>query len=104
MLRYRKVITNNDNFIKCTEKLRVTLTDREYKDIDILPCLYKAASFTQSQLLILKDTQNTLVTSFVIPYDPNLNSISNVLRQHWSYMEDDKELSQIWPNPPIVTY
>ena len=49
-------------------------------------------------------TDDTRTLPFVIPYNPDLANLSNILKQHWHYIENDPVLSQIWPNQPVMAY
>ena len=51
MLRYRRIITDDKEFLEKAQKLRVALIGRGYKDKDILPHIDRASTYTQSQLL-----------------------------------------------------
>ena len=105
MLRYRRIITNDDQFKIKAQNLRVTLIGRGYKDNDILPCIDMASSHSQAQLLANNKTTTTNHTlPFVIPYHQNLSPLSSILRRHWSYIQDDTICSQIWLTPPVIAY
>ena len=105
MLRYRRIITDDQEFQQKAQNLRVALIGRGYKDKDILPYIDKASAFTQSQLLSnTSSTDDTRTLPFVIPYNPDLANLSNILKQHWHYIENDPVLSQIWPNQPVMAY
>ena len=101
MLRYRRIITDDKEFLEKAQNLRVALIGRGYKDKDILPHTDRASTYTQSQLLNnTPPTNKPRTLSFVIPYNPDLTPLPHILKQHWQYIENDPVLSQIWPNQP----
>ena len=105
MLRYRRIITDDKEFLEKARNLRVALIGRGYKDKDILPRIDRASTYTQSQLLNnTPPTNKPRTLSFVIPYNPDLTPLPCILKQHWQYIENDPVLSQIWPNQPVMAY
>ena len=84
MLRYRRIITDNKEFLEKAQNLRVALIGRGYKDKDILPHIDRASTYTQSQLLNnTPPTNKPRTLSFVIPYNPDLTPLPHILKQHW---------------------
>ena len=68
MLRYRRIITDDKEFLEKVQNLiRVAPIGRGYKDKDIL--------------------------SFVIPYNPDLTPLPHILKQNRQYIENDPVLS-----------
>ena len=59
MLRYRRIITEDQIFFKRARRFQVLL-GRGYRDADILLGMERAYSFTQSQLLVPKPTPTLL--------------------------------------------
>ena len=104
ILRYRRIISDGQRFRKRVERLRVSLLARGYRDSHILPAVDWASSWTQSQLLLPKEKNHISVLPFDTPYDPNLHQLTHILRQHWSYINNDQLLSQLFPSPPMVAY
>ena len=51
MLRCRRIITDDKEFLEKAQNLMVALIRRGYKDKDILPHIDRASTYTQSQLL-----------------------------------------------------
>ena len=60
MLRYRRIITEDQIFFKRAHRLQVILLGRGYQDADILLAMGRAYSFTQFQLLVPKPTPTLL--------------------------------------------
>jgi hypothetical protein len=105
MLRYRRIITDDNEFQRKAQNLRVALIGRGYKNKDILPHIDRASTYTQSQLLSSSSsTDHARTIPFVIPYHPELSPLPHILKQHWQYIENDPVLSQIWPNQPVMAY
>ena len=92
-----------ESFHKKAQTLRAVLLGRGHKDRDILSQIKKASEYSQSQLLNTPPPTQTnhRLIPFIIPYNPDLAPLSNILRQHWGYIENDPVLSQIWPQTTI---
>ena len=67
ILRYRRIISDEQRFLLRVERLRVTLLARGYRDSDILPAVERASTWTQSQLLEPKEENNTSILPFITP-------------------------------------
>ena len=62
----------------------------------IQPSIDMASSHSQAQLLASTKPITTNPTlTFIIPYHQNLSPLSSILRQHWSYIQNDPALFQI---------
>ena len=97
MLRYRRIVTDDKEFLEKAQNLRVALIGRGYID--------RAFTYIQSQLLNnTPPTNKPRTLSFVIPYNPDLTPLPHILKQHWQCIENDPVLSQIWPNQPVMAY
>ena len=103
MMRYRRIIAD-DQIFKRAHRLRVILPGSGYRDAGILLAMGRAYSFTQSQILDPKIDTNSPILPFATPFDHNLPLLSSLLRQHWSYIENDQYLSQIFQSPPVVSF
>ena len=106
LLRYRRLITDDREFHKKAQTLRAVLLGRGHKDRDILSQIKKASEYSQSQLLNTPPPTQTnhRLIPFIIPYNPDLAPLSNILRQHWGYIENDPVLSQIWSQQPFISF
>jgi hypothetical protein len=108
MLQYRRIITDDNEFQRRAQNVRVALIGRGYKNKDILPHIDRASTYTCSQCSQLlsssSSTNHTCTIPFVIPYHPELSPLPHILKQHWQYIENHPVLSQIWPNQPVMAY
>ena len=75
-----------------------------YRDFDILPAVDRASCWTQIPTTSTKRKHHISVLPFVAPYDPKLYQLTYILRQQWSYINNDQLLSQLFPSPPMVAY
>ena len=103
-IRYRRLITNDQRFRERVQMLRATLLARGYRDADILQAIAKASSYTQADLLEPKTPEEKSITPFIIPYNFDITHFSTILRQHWSLIKNDPDLSGLFHEPPIVAF
>ena len=104
-LRYRRVITKDDNLIQNLQKLRDQLLQRGYKFSEINSQFNKVLHFSQKQLLINKkqQQQHSNILPFVVPFDKTTQSISSILKRHWHFINNEPRLKELWPATPILS-
>lgn len=103
-LRYRRVITADENLKLNLDKLRSNLIRRGYTIREINTQFDKVSKLSQREILFKppnsKKTENIL--PFVIPYDENKIRINHILKRHWSLITQDEKLNKIWPKKPFL--
>ena len=101
-LRYRKLITNDEELKHRLQTLRIILLTRGYKDKDILTQFRKINSLSQTEALYKQtnrtNTQNNL--PFVIPFHNDLLNITKTLHKHWDIIQSDPQLNTLWKKLP----
>ena len=104
-LRYRRVITKDDNLIQNLQKLRDQLLQRGYKFSEINSQFNKVLHYSQKQLLINKkqQQQHSNILPFVVPFDKTTQSISSILKRHWHFINNEPRLKELWPATPILS-
>ena len=104
-LRYRRVITKDDNLIQNLQKLRDQLLQRGYKFSEINSQFNKVLHYSQKQLLINKkqQQQHSNILPFVVPFDKITQSISSILKRHWHFINNEPRLKEPWPATPILS-
>ena len=104
-LRYRRVITKDDNLIQNLQKLRYQLLQRGYKFSEINSQFNKVLHYSQKQLLINKkqQQQHSNILPFVVPFDKTTQSISSILKRHWHFINNEPRLKELWPATPILS-
>ena len=98
-LRHRRIITDNDKLQQRLNHLLTVLIHRGYKHDTIINNFNKALQYTQPELLNKNkkpETNNRPKT--------NTKYIAQILRKHWSIMENDPTLRILWQEPPIVAH
>ena len=105
-LRYRRIITDNDELRSHLSRLHKILLARGYSHSTITSAINKATSKTQSQLLVHKTQPSAtgVHIPFVIPYNTDLPPLSHILRKHWHIIENHPILSQLFPRQPFLSY
>ena len=105
-LRYRRIITNDDELRLHLLRLHKILLARGYSHSTITTAINKATSKTQSQLLQHKPPPATtgVHIPFVTPYNTYLPPLSRILQEHWYIIKKDTTLSQLFPRQPFLAY
>ena len=104
-LRYRRIITNNEQLEEKLEILRNNLLRRGYNLSEIKKQFNKIRQYSQSDLLFDNNKQTTQTPKnlpFVIPYDNTTIEIGKILKDNWQSIENDEILKQIWTKQPFV--
>ena len=104
-LRYRRIITNNDQLEEKLETLRNNLIRRGYNLSEIKTQFNKVRQHSQSDLLFANNKQTTQTAKnlpFVIPYDNTTIEIGKILKENWKLIEQHDTLKQIWKKQPFV--
>ena len=104
-LRYRRVITKDENLIQNLQKLRDQLLQRGYQFSEINSQFNKVLNYSQKQLLINKkqQQQHSRILPFVVPFDKTTQSISSILKRHWHFIDNEPRLKELWPATPILS-
>ena len=105
-LRYRRIITDDDELRSHLLRLQKVLLTRGYSHSTITSAINKATSKTQSQLLVHKTPPATtgVYIPFVTPYHTDLPPLSHILQKHWHIIKNDSTLSQLFPRQPFLSY
>ena len=104
-LRYRRIITNNEQLEEKFEILRNNLLRRGYNLSEITAQFNKVRQYSQSDLLFNNHkpvNETTKNLPFVIPYDNTSIEIGKILKDNWQAIENDEVLKQIWTKQPFV--
>ena len=104
-LRYRRIITNNEQLEEKLEILRNNLLRRGYNLSEITAQFNKVRQYSQSDLLFNNHkpvNETTKNLPFVIPYDNTSIEIGKILKDNWQAIENDEVLKQIWTKQPFV--
>ena len=104
-LRYRRIITNNEQLEEKLETLRNNLIRRGYNLSEIKTQFNKIRQYSQTDLLFDSNKQTTQTAKnlpFVIPYDNTSIEIGKILKNNWQHIESDDALKQIWTKQPFV--
>ncbi|KAK3747117.1 hypothetical protein QZH41_006059 [Actinostola sp. cb2023] len=107
-LRYRRLITQDEELHKQLNRLRLILLSRGYPNHTITSSFQKVSTLTQHQLLAPSTTTTNTspnpIIPYSIPYHPSITSLPNIIRSTWSLISRDRELSSLFPKPPLVAY
>ena len=105
-LRYRRIITDDDELKSHLLRLQKILLARGYSHSTITTGINKATKKTQSQLLQHKPPPATtgVHIPFVSSYNTDLPPLSRILREQWHIIKNDPTLSQLFPRQPFLSY
>ena len=103
-LRYRRIISNNEDFEHHLKRLLVTLLKRGYNIGLINEMFAKVRSLSRDDLLQYHKRSPTQKFPFVIPFNWNTLHIGKKLHCHWHLIHDDQSLRGISSAVPIMAF
>ena len=103
-LRYRRIISNNDEFEKHLEVLQFSLIKRGYKIGLINKIFDQVRLLSRDNLLQYQDRPPTNILPFIIPFNWNTLHIGRILHLHWHLIQDDDNLQDISSLKPIMAF
>ena len=103
-LRYRRIISDDNCFLKHLDSLKIKLMTRGYPRVLVERVFSQVMAFSQSDLVFKNPAYTPKVTPFVIPYCSHTKGISKILREESEIIREDKELCTIWNRPPLVAH
>ena len=104
-LRYRRIITDNEELDRKLTTHRNNLIRRGYNLSEVKKQFDKIRNFSQADLLFPDNTKTKTQEKnlpFVIPYDNTTIQISKILQTNWHRIEEDGTLNCIWTKKPFV--
>ena len=103
-LRYRRIISDNNEFEKHLQVLRCTLIKRGYNIGQINEIFNKVRLLSRDNLLQYQDRPPTHILPFVVPFNWNTQHIGRILHLHWHLIQNDESLQDISVLTPIVAF
>lgn len=104
-LRYNLIISDDNLLQNELHNLTKTLIAREFPLKIINRNINKALSHSRDELL--KETprnNNNKILPIITPYSQKGISLSQHIHNQWHLIENDENLSKIWPQKPITAY
>ena len=101
-LRMRRIFTKNEKFIPHGIKLIEYYLKRGYPFKSLKKYILKASSFTQDELLVVKETIESPV--MVTTYNPINPDIKGFIHNNWNILEHSNDCSETFKNKPLVGY
>ncbi|XP_065682361.1 uncharacterized protein LOC136095559 [Hydra vulgaris] len=106
-LRYNKNISNNYNLIKELKQLAQILVIRGYPIQSINKGFKQALRHTQHELINNKykeEREKEKILPMVTTFGKVGKLINKIVKKHWNIVEQDTDLKNIWPTPPIASF
>ena len=103
-LRYRRIISNDDDFAHHLENLQTILIKRGCNIGLISEIFAKVRSLSRNDLLQYHDNPPTIKLPFVIPYNSNTSHIGKTLHSHWYLIQEDDELQDLSSIIPVMAF
>ena len=103
-LRYRRIISDNNEFEKQLQVLRRTLIKRGYNIGRINEIFNNVRLLSRDNLLQYQDRPPTHVLPFVVPFNWNTLHIGRILHLHWHLIQNDENLQEISMLTPIMAF
>ena len=104
-LRLVRICSEQDTLLTRMQELKEMLLSRMYNKNIVNAALKRALETSREEALkrVEKKKKKDRVT-FVVTYNPKLPSISGIVKKHWRSLTRDKEVKEIFPEPPLVAY
>ena len=103
-LRLRRICTLDEDYQKNADKLVKYYTKRGYPEKSILKHHKRASQYTQKDLLETKIKEKLDTPVMVTTYNPSNPDIKKFIHQNWNIIENTEELSNIFPNKPLIGF
>ena len=103
-LRYRRIISDNNEFEKQLQVLRRTLIKRGYNIGRINEIFNNVRLLSRDNLLQYQDRPPTHVLPFIVPFNWNTLHIGRILHLHWHLIQNDENLQEISMLTPIMAF
>ena len=103
-LRYKRICSENFDFVNHLNVLKDSLLSRGYKNNYIVKAFQRVSVIDRMQAL--KKVEKKIVNRPVLSlqFDPRLPHVSNILYRFWKVMCQNPNLKKFFPQPPIVTW
>ena len=101
-LRLVRICSNEDRLKQRMTELKEMLLSRQYNRNVVNAAILKALTIPRAEALkkVIKTKNERPI--FVLTYNPVLPSVAGIIRKHWKTLSFDKELTKIFPKPPMV--
>ena len=103
--RYLRTSSNEMNFKSMALKLIHKLKQRGYKHNQITSHI-KDIPFSDRKVALRRKvkTKQPDKLVFATQYSDDINRIKRIFRKHWTLIENNSLLNQIFPSPPVIAY
>ena len=102
VLRARRICSEKADFDQACEELRERFIERGYHPDEVEEQIKKTSSVKPRNLSGTKKTSKRI--PFVVTYNRTLPPISKILRKHWNILQLDKNLQNLFEEPPVIAY
>ena len=102
--RYRRIISDNNEFEKQLRVLRRTLINLGYNIGLINEIFNKVRILSRDNLLQYQDRPHTHILPFMVPFNWITLNIGRILHLHWYLIQNDESLQNISVLTPIMVF
>ncbi|CAN7939219.1 unnamed protein product [Ixodes hexagonus] len=104
--RYRRICSNERDFISNTDALRNTLSEQKYPKQVIDDAINRAQNLNGEEILSRHDTDSTKVreTNLVLNFSANLPNINGILRRQYNILEQSDHMKEVIPKVPRAVF
>lgn len=105
-LRYNLIISEDHNLQRELDNLTKTLLARDYPFEIISRNIQKALCTSRNTLLNKPRLSRHIdqLTPLVTPFTPQGQALSQTIHQNWHIIQEDTNLSSLWPSRPVTAY
>ena len=104
--RYLRTNSAKKEFEKMTIKLKNRLTQRGYKQNQILKHI-KPITFNQREQILSKEKNKSTKQrklAFTTTFCDDAKRLKLIIKIHWKLIQNNKILNEIFPQPPLIAY
>ena len=103
--RYLRMNSNEREFTNMKQRLTNRLLQRCYKHKQVLPHI-SSVKFKQRQQILFrqKPKNNKKKLVFVTQFCDDAQRLKHIIKKHWKLIQNDKILSSIFPDPPVIAF
>lgn len=106
ILRIIRACSNTNDVDSQVEFFKQKLLNRGYTEKYITPIISNALKQTRQGTLAYRKTKNKMAPPLVLAtrYNPVFKKLGKCIRKHWNIINENTEVHELFPRPPIIAY
>ena len=104
-IRIRRICSNLDEYKRNCTILSEFLVKRGYNRKSLESAICEVSAMERKDLLLDKEKpKKDPQTIFVSEWHPSLSKLPTILKKHYHLLQSDRNLSEVFPEPPSVAF